>query len=169
MSGVALVQFSYLDLGKFIKIARLTLDKNPASTPDSAGFDPPLHHALCVAALMGDISPKSEECRDILSLLQAGFMFAVDDRYTAEVLSVASMASILVPTVERGVELAFVSGTLLQWREALVRGSSRKVSMAVRDIYNKVFREFKTARLSGAFDLKIVQQPDQTFLLEYKK
>ena len=48
MSGVALVQFSCLDLAKLLPLARQSLDRSLSEAADSVDAEPPLHHLLCL-------------------------------------------------------------------------------------------------------------------------
>lgn len=170
MSGVALVQISSLDLGAFLPLGRKALDRSLSEKPDNAGLSPPLHHLLCIAAIKAkDIKASSMACRPYLNLFHAGFLIAAIDRDIPEVLEIASMPSITTESAERGVMLAFISGNLSQWRDTLLRGCQRETSRSVRNIYNKVFQEFKRIGLGAAFDFNQVEHNrDLTFLLENK-
>jgi len=169
MSGVALVQFSNVDIHKLLPIGRQTLDRNLAAQADAAGHDPPLHHMLCIAAIKSPQARTSQDLRPYANLFHAGFLVVADERDMAEILELAGMPALLVETVERGVLQAFLSGTLAQWHDAVLRGCQGEVTRETREIYNKLYTEFKNLGLSGLFN--VTSKPhsrDQTFLLEHK-
>jgi hypothetical protein len=170
MSGVALVQISAVDVSKLIQIGRQALDRNLAAAPDSAGLEPPMHHMLCVAALKDEhLKPYSESARPYVNMFHAGIVIACEEYECAEILELAGMPSIMVESVERGLNLLYIAGTLAQWREAVLRGCQKEVSRQAREVYNKIYAEFKTRGLHGFFNVKSNQHPrDNTFLLEYK-
>jgi hypothetical protein len=74
----------------------------------------------------------------------------------------------MVECVERGINMIFVSGTLAQWRDAMIRGSTKEVTKETRHTFNLIYTEFKNVGVSGVFDLTTRDHPrDQTFLLEF--
>lgn len=170
MSGVALVQFSSLNLGKYLPLGRQALDRSLSEKSDAAGHEPPLHHMLCVTALKSPNEKASPlSCRPYLNLFHAGFLVVADDRDFIEILELAGLPCVITETVERNVSLSFISGTLDQWQTALLRGCQKAVSREVRHTYNLIYREFKSVGLEAVFDLYRTEHPkDQTFLLEYK-
>lgn len=168
MAGVALVQFSNVDLRKLLTLGRQTLDRNLADKADAAGHEPPLHHMLCIAAIKSPDAKTAEDLRPYVNLFHAGFVIVSDERDMAEILELAGMPSVMTETTHRGFCQAFISGTLTQWRDAVLRGCQREVSHGTREIYNKIFTEFKTVGLTGLFSVKTSHHKDNTFLLEYK-
>jgi hypothetical protein len=170
MSGVALVQFSEVDLRKLLLLCRQSLDRGVADSADAAGCEPPLHHMLCIAAMKTpDVKANAEAVRPYMNLFHAGFIIAADERYCAEILELASMPSIMIPSIERDVSVMFISGTLSQWREAILKGCQKEVSRESRHTFNMIYTEFKNVGLAGAFSFKSKDHTrDQTFLLEYK-
>jgi len=168
MSGVALVQFSSLDTRKFLPLGRQSLDRNLADAADSAGHEPPLHHMLCIAAMKNPNAKSANDIKPILGLFHAGFIIAADERDWAEILEVAGMPTVMVESIERGIFVGFIAGTLLQWHAAILRGCQKEVSREVRHTYNLIFTEFKNIGLASAFDFKSKpHNRDHTFLLEY--
>jgi hypothetical protein len=169
MSAVALVQFSTLELPKYLKVGRTALDVNLADSADSAGHEPPLHHMLCVAALQLDNARASKDVSPYLNMFHAGFFIAADDRDWTEVLELAGMPCVMSGvSAGRGASLGMVAGTLLQWREAIFRGCQHTTSTEVREVYNKIFSEFKNIGLESAFRFKAKSLKDNTYLLEYR-
>jgi len=167
MSAVSLVQFSMLDLGKVLPLGRAAFDRNIAESADNAGYEPPLHHMLCIASLK-DMSVKTAaDVAPYFNLFHAGFLVAADERDLAEIFEVASMPCITTESLERGWFVSFISGSLSQWRDAMLRGSQRKVSREVRHTYNQIYTEFRNIGLGNAFDFTATYcDRDNTFFLE---
>jgi hypothetical protein len=169
MSGVALVQFSSLNLEKLLPIGRKILDRSLSEISDDSGYDPPLHHMLCVASIKSqDIKSNPESCAPYLNMFHAGFLIAADERDFTEILELASVPAIVTETIQRGYSVGFLAGSLSQWKDALLRGCQKEVSREVRHIYNKVYWEFKNIGLSSIFNFNQIEHRDSTFLLEYK-
>ncbi|MHC4120281.1 MAG: hypothetical protein ACYSWO_22535 [Planctomycetota bacterium] len=169
MSGVALVQFSSVDTRKLLPLARQTLDRNLADAADAAGKEPPLHHMLCIAAIKNPSAKTSEEVRPYVNLFHAGFVVVADERYMSDILELAGMPCVMVDTIERGFQQVFLAGNLSQWRDAVMRGCQPEVPREAREVYNKIYIEFKTMGLGGIFRVKTKENPrDTTFLLEHK-
>lgn len=171
MSGAVLVQFSNLDLGTLLPLARKVLDRSLSSPGDSVGCEPPLHHMLCVGAIRDpDIRPTAEACRPYLNLYHAGFVIVADERDLAEIFELAGMPCVMVESVRRGTCMAFISGTLTQWQTATLRGCQKTVGHEARVVYNKVYNEFNKVGLASIFDADSKHNDsDQTFYLEYRK
>jgi hypothetical protein len=170
MSGVALVQFSTLELGKLLPLGRQAFGRNLAEAADNAGFDPPLHHMLCIAS-MKDASkrPSAKAVIPYLNLFHAGFIIAADERDFADILELTGMPTVLVDSNTRGIKVAFVAGSLSQWRDAVLRGCQKHVSREARDTFNKIFAEFKRVGLTDIFEARQVPSQDSTFFLEHHK
>lgn len=169
MSGVALVQFSDVDLKTLLPLGRQAFDRNLAGEADRQGHEPPLHHMLCIASMKNPQARSAEDTRPYVNLFHAGFIIACSERDAAEILEVAGMPSVMVETVERGYLALFLSGSVAQWREAVLRGCQPEVSRGTREVYNGVYTKFKSMGLAGLFNVKSKPcRRDQTFLLEYK-
>lgn len=169
MSGAVLVQFSNLDLQKYLRAGRQSLDRNLADGADAAEHEPPLHHMVCVAAIKNPDAKSANDIKPYMGMFHAGFLIAADERDWAEILELAGMPCIMVESVERGLNVGFIAGTLSQWRDAILRGCQKEVSREARHTYNLIFTEFKNIGLSSAFDFKSKPHSrDHTFLLEYK-
>ena len=75
------------------------------------------------------------------------------------------MPFVAVETIVRGVQAAVVTGTLSQWRDAVVSGCSKGVPTPVRHCFNKLHGLFIAAGLNVWGDFTPRSAPDQTFLL----
>lgn len=169
MSGAVLVQFSSVDLRKLLPIGRQGLDRNLADAADAVGVEPPLHHMLCIAALKNPSARTADQVRPYMNLFHAGFVVACDERDCAEILELAGMPSIMVEAVERGTSALFLSGSLTQWHEAVMRGCQPDVGRDTRQVYNAIYTEFKNMGLAGLFTAQSrPHNRDHTFLLDHK-
>jgi len=169
MSGVALIQFSNLDLKKYLVLGRQGFDRNLAEAADSAGHEPPLHHMLCVAGMKNPDAKSVDDLVAYLDLFHAGFMIVADERDWTEILELASMPCILSQSVQRGLDVGIMTGTLTQWRTALLRGCQKEASGAARGTFNAIYNEFRKVGISGAFEFRTKQNTrDTTFLLEHR-
>jgi hypothetical protein len=169
MSGVALVQFSSLNLKELLPIGRQAFDRNLAEGADLQDLEPPLHHMLCVAAMKDPGVRTAEDCRPYIDLFHAGFFIACDERDAAEILSLAGMPSLMVDTVDRDVVTLFIAGSLAQWTAAVLRGCQSQVGREARHTFNLIYTKFKDVGLAGVFSVRSKPNTrDNTFLLEYK-
>jgi hypothetical protein len=125
---------------------------------------------LCVAAMKTPESRTSEDIAPYLNMFHAGFLIASEERDCAEILELAGMPSIRVETVERGIFALFISGSLSQWKDAVLRGCQSNARRETRHVYNQIYTKFKDMGLAGIFSVKSKQHPrDNTFLLEYRQ
>jgi hypothetical protein len=169
--SAALAMFSQLNTDMLLPLMRQALGRSISSAADKANFDPPLHHMACIASLKEpDLKPTAASIKPYLNLFHAGFVVAADERDFSEILEVAGMPSVLVDTLQRDTKCAFITGTVAQWRDALLRGGVSTVSSSTRHIYNDIYREFSRLGLATAMELTVSQErPDRTFLIEYKR
>jgi len=168
MNFVKLIQFTTLYTGEFLNATKQALGRGLLDAPDRAGLQSPLSDMLAVAALKGDVSPTASECRGFLHLYHAGFLVMAPEFDLIGILEAASMPNITSPTVKRGLAIAVVTGTLEQWKSAIIRGASRSSELEIRQTYNNVYLEFTRIGVSQAFDLKSVDTQDSTVYLEQK-
>jgi len=113
----------------------------------SAGFIPSLLNHVSFSIFVG------AETRDMLDILQCA----------------ASMPFVAVDTIAGSVQIAVITGTLAQWRDAVKSGSEPTAELPVRQCFNKVYALFKAADLNVWSDFRAKQANDQTFYLEDKR
>jgi hypothetical protein len=145
------------------------MDRKLSSSADSSGHEPPLHHMLCVAAIKDPQAKSSEDLVDYLNLFHAGMFIAADVRDWSEILEVAAIPAVITNSVDRDIDVGFLSADLSKWSSAILRGCNKNTSKEVRVVFNKVYNEFKKIGLAGAFKFRKKDNlKDNTFLLEYK-
>ena len=77
----------------------------------------------------------------------------------------AGLPFVAVETIVRGVQAAVVTGTLAQWRDAVLSGCAKGVPTTVRHCFNKLHGLFTAAGLNVWPDCTTRSSPDQTYLL----
>jgi len=92
-------------------------------------------------------------------------LIGADERDMLEILQVASMPFVAVETIARGVQIAVVTGTLDQWRDAIISGCAKGVPTSVRHCFNKLHGLFTAAGLKVWPDYSSRPNHDQTYLL----
>jgi hypothetical protein len=166
MNAATMVQFSGVDLKKLLPLGRTALNRNLAAAADQAGHEPPLHHMLCISSIKTPAANTVNCIKPYLNMFHAGFMVAADERDFAEIMELCGMPCVMVESVQRGVNLAFIAGNLSQWRDAIFRGCQNEVSCEVREIFNKIYVGFRDVGLSAAFEFKSEVYEDATFTLK---
>jgi hypothetical protein len=168
--GVALIIKPKLDLAILLPLARQLLGYSLAKTAD--GTTIPLsdlaHQLACIAAFKDEKAPATVRyARPYLGLFTAGFIVAADERDMLEILEAArGMESVVTETIQRGVSATIISGTLDQWQRAIKLACQTSASLAVRQAYNAMYRQFVDEGLRSMFDnLRTSDQSDNTFLL----
>ena len=168
---VALIQQPGIDFNTFVSISYQALGYSPSEPSDSCQI--PLsdtqRYLSCLAALKDRNAPV-----DMNPRLQSHASFTVsilaDERDIMEMLDLWSgMPFLIAETVERGIQLAFVTGTLAQWHDAVKHGCSRGVSRHVRSYYNQIYYLFVNERLNVWRDCEVTSVLDGTICLEARR
>lgn len=166
--GVALILLTKLDSASFLPLSREILGYSPAKAADSVCLSNVVHHLVCLASFKNEnIVPTIQAASLCLNLLHAGFLIAIDERDTVEILEIAAMPFVSTDTLSRGIDAIILSGSLAQWRDAVSRGCCQDVSRDVRHAFNSVYRELCRIGLKEMFtNRQATNRQDQTFLLE---
>lgn len=124
----------------------------------------------CLAALRDQQAPAGLS-QDVLSHTSYSFLVAADERDLLDMLSFADgMHFVVQDTVARGVQAAFITGTLSQWREAVIGGMSRNAQPNVRVGFHKIMRLLEERGLAATWRDYITKPlNDSTLLLEYRR
>ena len=103
----------------------------------------------------------------LLSHVLFSVLIAADERDLLDILGYCSgMSFVTTDTITRGVQAAIVSGTLGQWRDAVLSGCGPAVEGGVRALFNRIQMRFDGARLNVWSDCIRPPSNDKTFLLE---
>jgi len=165
--SVILISKPSVDFRTFIGLGQKALGRSPAAPSDACRR--PLSEAerflSCLAAMRDDHAPVGLSPH-LLTHVSFSALIGADDRDMLAILELcATMPFVVVETIVRTVQVAVVTGTLAQWKEAVASGCSKGVSTPVRHCFNKLHGLFVAAGLNVWRDFASRIIPDQTFLL----
>jgi len=162
-----LIQVPSVDFRTLIGLSHKLLGRSPAAAADASRRE--LSDAekflSCLAALR-DPKAGTGLPPHLLSHVSFSALIGADDRDLLDILQCcAGMPFVTTETTVRGVQIAVVTGTLAQWRDAVASGCSRSAESSVRHCFNKLYGLFTAAGLNVWGDFQTRPAPDQTFLL----
>jgi hypothetical protein len=151
--NVLLIETPHLDLPTFLSLCEQVLGYSPARAADKSNLQGFAHLLACLATFRDkDATPSVKGAKDVYNLLHFGFIIASDDYDMAPILEVlGGMPFALTETKLRGVQAAFITGTLPQWRQAVLRGCRQDQTETIRVCFDKVYLQFQQAGLADAF------------------
>jgi hypothetical protein len=170
--SAVLIQTPNVDFATFLGLCQQALGCSPAATVDAS----PLQRSdaerflACLAALR-DRNVSVGLAPNLLAHVSFSILAAADDRDMLDILQASTaMPFVATDTLMRGVQLAVITGTLAQWRDAVKCGCSRNSTPNTRTFFNRVMTLFESAGLSGVWrDFESRPLQDRTFLLEDKR
>jgi len=113
------------------------------------------------------VGPVLSSC--LLPHLSFSIFVAADERDMPGILQCCSgMPFLVADTVDSSVRAAVITGTLAQWRDAVVSGSVGDAEPTVRAGFNKIHSLFKGMNLNVWSDYTTREASGGTFLLEHK-
>lgn len=157
-----------MNFAAFLGIANDALGYSPARKADACGrkLNDTERFLVCLEAL---IDPDKPAQRVGMCDNHASFsvLIAADERDLLEILSIASgMHFVTTETQVRGVSLVIVTGTLAQWRTAVINGS--RVRGECQACYCKIHQLFEQIGLNVWNDC-IKKTDGKLFLLEDRR
>lgn len=163
MIAVQLVMFSAYNTDVYLPIARTVIGHGVAARADAENTSDETHNMLCVAGLVDGM------IEDVEQLYYAAYCVAADERDMPEIIAIAGLSHIWVDSIERGIRVAIISGSIPCWRDAIRRGCRPGCSSEVRKVYNKIYIDLTQRSLDSILDGAVRRpQEDNTFLLEFK-
>ncbi len=85
----------------------------------------------------------------LLTHVSFSLLVAADERDMQDILELCSgMPYILAETVARGVQAAVITGTLAQWRSAVISGCQPYVDALTRGLFNHIMSLFEAVNLN---------------------
>lgn len=141
-----------IDFNTLLSVAHQALGRNLAEAADAS------HRKMadaekfltCIAALRGEdhaITP------DLLGHVSFTILVIADGRDMLAILEMTSgMAFVRTQTTARDVDMAVVTGTLSQWKNAVVSGTDEVASPIVRTCYSKILLLFDRAGLTSVWN-----------------
>jgi len=167
MPDCVLIQVPAVDFRTFIGLTHEVMGRSPAAAADSSRRE--LSDAekflSCLASLRDEKAGVGWPPY-LLSHVSFSAFIGADDRDMLDILQCcAAMPFVTTETSVRGVQIAVVTGTLAQWRDAVASGCQKTSESSVRRCFNKLYGLFTAAGLNVWGDFQARQSPDQTFLL----
>ena len=167
MPDAVLIQVPSIDFRTFIGLSHKVLGRSPAAPSDACRreLSDAERFLSCLAALRDERAPVGLSPHLLQHVSFSAFIGA-DERDMLEILQLcAAMPFVVVETIVRGVQAAVVTGTLSQWRDAVVSGCSQRLPYARAALLQQVARPVHGRRPKCVGRLHASQPPDQTFLL----
>ena len=169
---VLLVTSPSCNFGDFLNVCQTVLGYAPSRAVDASRRDlsDPEKFMSCLAAF------RDKEARvgyatnpNFLSHVSFSVLVVARERDLLDMLErCAGMPFVTAETLDRSVLAAVITGTLAQWRDAVVAGSVPEVELSVRVGFNKLYRLFHGAKLNVWSNYRIHEAPDKTILIEQK-
>jgi hypothetical protein len=162
-----LIQVPSIDFRTFIGLSHKVLGRSPAAPSDACRreLSDAERFLSCLAAMHDEQAPVGLSPHLLKHVSFSAFIGA-DERDMLEILQLcAGMPFVAVETIVRSVQAAVVTGTLAQWRDAVVSGCGKAASAPVRHCFNKLHGLFTAAGLNVWRDYTPRSTADQTFLL----
>ena len=166
MPDAVLVQVPSIDFRTFIGLGHKVLGRSTSATSDACRreLSDAERFLSCLAAMRDERAPVGLPPHLLKHVSFSAFIGA-DERDMLEILQLAGMPFVVVDTIVRGVQAAVVTGTLGQWRDAVVSGCAKGIPTPVRHCFNKLHGLFTAAGLNVWQDYSPRRDPDQTYLL----
>ena len=166
MPDAVLVQVPSIDFRTFIGLGHKVLGRSPSATSDACRreLSDAERFLSCLAAMRDERAPVGLSPHLLKHVSFSAFIGA-DERDMLEILQLAGMPFVVVDTIVRGVQAAVVTGTLDQWRDAVVSGCAKGIPTPVRHCFNKLHGLFTAAGLNVWQDYSPRRDTDQTYLL----
>ena len=137
-----LIQAPSIDFRTFIGLSHKVLGRSPAAPSDACRreLSDAERFLSCLAAMRDERAPVGLSPHLLKHVSFSAFIGA-DERDMLEILQLcAGMPFVAVETIVRGVQAAVVTGTLSQWRDAVVSGCSKGVAYAGAALLQQVAR-----------------------------
>jgi hypothetical protein len=167
---VFLINRPAIDFGVFLGVSTQVLGYSPAAATQSRRELTDTERFLSCLAAMRDPQAAAGLPPKLFTHVAFSIFVVADDQDMLDILCCAGMPFAVADTVARNVQAAVVSGTLAQWRDAVVSGSSLDVEPTVRRCFNKLHGLFCDEGLNIWTDYRTREAPDRiTFLLEDKR
>lgn len=159
-----------IDFGTFLGIGSQALGYSLSASSDASPL--PLNDTerfLACLSAMKDRNAGVGLTPHLLTHVSFSMLAVADERDMMDVLELCSgMPFVQIETIARGINFAIITGTLAQWRDAVLSGCQSNVEPNVRLLFNTILSRFEQARLNVWQDCKR-KDHGPTFLLEDKR
>jgi hypothetical protein len=157
----------------FLVASQKLLGHSPASAADASRreLSEPEKFLSCLAAFRDQnarVGPAPNPT--FLSHLSFGVFVVAEERDMREVLECCSgMSFVIADTLGTRVLAAIITGTLAQWRDAVVAGLVREAEASVRVGFHRIHNLFYNMNLNVWSDHDIREAADGTFFMEPRR
>ncbi|MHC4371826.1 MAG: hypothetical protein ACYSW8_29800 [Planctomycetota bacterium] len=167
ISTAILIQQPAIDFATFLSMTTQALGYSPGAAADANMRL--LHDAekfmSCLAAMKDERAPVGLSPH-LLTHVSFSVLVIADERDMQDVLEYCSgMPFVITDTVARSIQAAVITGTLDNWRTAVISGCHHNVVPPVRALFNRILSLFEQVNLNVWKDCDRKQE-GQTFLLE---
>ena len=135
-------------------------DASPRKLSDAEKF------LVCLAALKDE---SAEIAFNLLSHISFSVLVIADERDLLEILERAGMPFVCAETKARDVNVAVLSGTLVQWKNAVAAGTHEDAPVTVRTCFSKILLMFDCVGLTSVWSNFERQADCGGFYLEDKR
>lgn len=167
MFEALLIQQPCVDFNTFLGACNKVLGYNPSKRSDATNRQIPDTERFlsCLSAIIDASAPVGLP-PSLLTHVSFSMIVVTQDRDMQDVLQYcAGMPFVIADTVARGVQVSVITGTLAEWRDAIISGCNTAAEETVRGLFNKILGIFEAARLNVWTDC-VKKQQGQTFSLE---
>lgn len=166
--NAVLIQQPAIDFTRFLGLTSQMLGYSPGTSSDSSRRQ--LHDAerfmSCLAAMKDRSAPVGLPPH-LMTHVSFSVLVVADERDMQDIMEICSgMPVVITDTVARSVQAAVITGTLSQWRVAVVSGCQFTSEHGVRALFNKVLSLFEAVNLNVWKDCDRKPAGGSTFLLE---
>jgi len=160
-----------IDFKTLLGLSFHALGRNVAEKSDARPLDvSDTERFLSALAAIRDPRSPAGLVPNLLTHASFSVFLVCDDRDMLDVLQCAAgMSFVVADTVVRDAQIAVVSGTLAQWRDAVRNGCTLTASPQVRACFNCIHSLFEGAGLDVWTDFRVSAVPDATFYLEDRR
>ncbi len=162
-----LIQQPAVDFSTFLAVTNQALGYSPGASADATRRR--LHDAekftSCLAAMKDEYAPAGLPPHLMRHVSFSLLVMAEDSDMQDALEYCAGMPFVRADTLARGVSVAVITGTLSQWRDAVISGCGHSSQPSVRTLFNRILSLFESVNLNVWKDC-CRRQAGDTFLLE---
>jgi hypothetical protein len=157
-----------IDFARFLTLAYQALGRNLAAVAD-AGHRRMVDAEKFLSCLAASKDESAEITTNLLAHVSFGVLVIADKRSLLDILDGASGMSFVLAQTVPNVEMAVISGTLEQWRDAVVSGTNEAALSVVRTCYSKILLLFDRAGLTSVWNNFDRRSDHSGFVLEPRR
>ena len=170
LPNVLIVQTPNADFGSLLTFAREALGYNPAASLDASSIErsDTERFISCLAAIE-DRKARPGLAQHLLGHAAVSVVVAADLADALDIEAIAAMPCVTTETRLRDVRLLVLTGSLEQWKRAVLSGAISLRPPTVRTCFNRIMSAFIAAGLNLWKECRSETLTDGTLLLEDKR